>query len=56
MTDSFLILKHQLLDENPQDNWDALDSMTLDETLAYVELEATNTTENILKLATELSE
>lgn len=56
MTDSFLILKHQLLDENPQDDWVALDSMTLEETLAYVEAEGTNTTEYILRLATELSE
>lgn len=56
MTDPFLIIKHQLMDENPQDDWDALDSMTLEETLAYVEAEGTNTTENILRLATELSE
>ena len=53
MTDSFLILKHQLDDENPQHNCYPL---TLEETLAYVEAEGTNTTENILRLATELSE
>ena len=53
--DSFVIIKHQLADENPQDSFDAITSMTLEETLAYVEAEGTNTTENILRLATELS-
>ena len=53
--DSFIIIKHQLADENPQDSFDAITSMTLEETLAYVEAEGTNTSENILRLATELS-
>tara|TARA_B100000497_G_C7480736_1_gene295204 strand:+ start:95 stop:268 length:174 start_codon:yes stop_codon:yes gene_type:complete len=53
--DSFIIIKHQLADENPQDSFDAITSMTLEDTLAYVEAEGTNTSENILRLATELS-
>lgn len=53
--DSFVIIKHQLGDENPQHSFDAITSMTLEETLAYVEAEGTITTENILRLATELS-
>ena len=54
--DSFIIIKHQLADENPQDSFDAITSMTLEETLAYVEAEGTNTTENILRLAQQLLE
>jgi hypothetical protein len=54
--DSFTILKHQLGDENPQDDFDAVQSMTLEETLAYVDAESTNTTENILTLAAQLTE
>ena len=54
--DSFIIIKHQLADENPQDDFDAVQNMTLEETLAYVEAEGTNTTENILRLAQQLSE
>lgn len=54
--DSFVIIKHQLADENPQDDFDAVQNMTLEETLAYVEAEGTNTTENILRLAQQLSE
>lgn len=54
--DSLTILKHQLGDENPQDDFDVVQNMTLEETLAYVEAEGTNTTENILKLAQQLSE
>jgi len=55
-TDLLVIIKHQLGDENPQDDFDAVQNMTLEETLAYVEAEGTNTTENILKLAQQLSE
>lgn len=54
--DSFIIIKHQLADENPQDDFDSITSMTLEETLAYVEAEGTNTTENILRLAEQLTE
>jgi len=56
MTDPFLILKHQLGDENPQDNFETLQEMTLEETLAYVEAEGTNTTEEILAYANQLKE
>lgn len=55
MSDLFFILKHQLGDENPQDDFDALQEMTLEETLAYVEAEGTNTTEEILNLANQLT-
>ena len=54
--DSFIIIKHQLADENPQDSFDTITNMTLEETLAYVEAEGTNTTENILTLAEQLTE
>lgn len=54
--DSFIIIKHQLADENPQDDFDAVQNMTLEETLAYVEAAGTNTTENILTLAEQLTE
>ena len=53
---SFIIIKHQLADENPQDNFQTLQEMTVEETLAYVEAEGTNTTETILNLAEELRE
>ena len=53
---SFIIIKHQLADENPQDNFQTLQEMTVEETLAYVEAEGTNTTENILNLAEQLKE
>lgn len=49
-------LKHQLGDENPQDDFQTLQDMTLEETLAYIEAEGTNTTENILNLAEQLKE
>ena len=55
MSDPFFILKHQLGDENPQDDFDTLQEMTLEETLAYVEAEGTNTTENILNLVNQLT-
>lgn len=50
------ILKHQLGDENPQDDFDDLQVMTLEETLAYVQAEGTNTTEKILNLSSQLTE
>jgi len=53
-TDIFIILKHQLGDENPQDDFDTINAMTREETLAYVEAEGKNTTENILKLYDEV--
>ncbi len=53
---SFIIIKHQLADENPQDNFQTLQEMTVEETLAYIEAEGTNTTETILNLAEELRE
>ena len=53
-TDIFIILKHQLGDENPQDDFDALQDMTREEALAYVEAESTTTTEEILDLASQL--
>ena len=49
-------LNHQLGDENPQDDFQTLQDMTVEETLAYVEAEGTNTTENILNLAEQLRE
>jgi len=49
-------INHQLGDENPQDNFQTLQEMTVEETLAYIEAEGTNTTENILNLAEELRE
>lgn len=55
MSDPFLILKHQLGDENPQDDFNTLQEMTLEETLAYLEAEGTNTTEEILNLANQLT-
>lgn len=53
-TDTLLILRHQLGDENPQDDFDSLQSMTQEEALAYVDAEGTNTTEEILRLADQL--
>lgn len=55
-TDILLTLKHQLGDENPQDDFQTLQDMTIEETLAYVEAEGTNTTETILNLAEQLRE
>ena len=55
-SDLQFILKHQLGDENPQDDFDALQAMTLEETLAYVQAEGTNTTEEILNLSSQLTE
>lgn len=55
-TEILSILKHQLGDENPQDDFQTLQDMTVEETLAYVEAEGTNTTENILNLAEQLRE
>ncbi len=49
-------LNHQLGDENPQDDFQTLQDMTVEETLAYVEAEGTNTTETILNLAEQLRE
>ena len=47
--DPLKILKHQLVDENPQNSWDEIQAMTKEEALAYTEAEGTNTTEEILK-------
>jgi len=55
-TDILSTLKHQLGDENPQDDFQTLQDMTVEETLAYVEAEGTNTTETILNLAEQLRE
>jgi hypothetical protein len=55
MSDPFFILKHQLVDENPQDDSAILKAMTLEETLAYVEAEGTNTTEEITNLVNQLT-
>ena len=49
-------LNHQLGDENPQDDFQTLQDMTVEETLAYVGAEGTNTTETILNLAEQLRE
>jgi len=55
-TEISLNLKHQLGDENPQDDFQTLQEMTVEETLVYIEAEGTNTTENILTLAAQLRE
>lgn len=54
-SDLHVILKHQLGDENPQNDFNTLQEMTLEETLAYVEAEGTNTTEEILDLVQQVS-
>jgi hypothetical protein len=53
-TDILSILRHQLGDENPQDDFGSLQLMTQEEVLAYVDAEGTNTTEEILNLADQL--
>lgn len=52
--DVLTILKHQVADENPQDDFDALQEMTREQALAYLEAEGTITTEEILDLASQL--
>lgn len=56
METTLYIIKHQLGDENPQDDFQTLQNMTLEETLAYLEAEGTNTTDNIANLAEQLRE
>lgn len=45
------LIKHQLVDENPDISSSTLQEMNLEEILAYVEAESTNTTESILAFA-----
>jgi hypothetical protein len=52
---SLRLLQHHLIDNNPQNSFETIYEMTLEETLAYVEAEGTNTTENILNLAIQLT-
>ena len=52
--DPLKILKHQLGDENPQDDFATIEAMTKEEALAYTEAEGTNTTEEILKYYDEV--
>ena len=47
--DPLIILKHQLGDENPRDDFDTITAMTKEEALAYTEADGTHTTEEILK-------
>ena len=56
MNSILYIINHQLGDENPQDDFQTLQEMTVEETLVYIETEGTNTTENILNLAEQLRE
>jgi hypothetical protein len=56
MNSILYIINHQLGDENPQDDFQTIQDMTVEETLAYVQAEGTNTTENILNLAEQLKE
>ena len=53
-TNPFDLIKHQLVDENPDISSSTLQEMNLEEILAYVEAESTNTTESILAFAEEL--
>jgi hypothetical protein len=53
-TEILSTLKHQLGDENPQDDFETLQSMTQEETLAYVDDSDTNTTSGIIEMANQL--
>jgi hypothetical protein len=48
------LIKHQLVDENPDISSSTLQEMNLEQILAYVDAESTNTTESILAFAEEL--
>ncbi len=52
--DTLFNLNHQLGDENPQDDFEVIQSMTKEESLAYIDAEGTITTEEILALADQL--
>ena len=51
-SDTLLILKHQLGDENPTD-WDTIDPMTIDGVETYMSQESTVTTTEIEDLLTQ---
>ena len=52
--DTLVNLNHKLGDENPQDDFGVIQSMTKEESLAYIDAEGTITTEEILALADQL--